>query len=157
MPNPASAGSACAVALGVALALLAAPLPAAGQRLIVSFSVPSGPPVGTFSVITQSIDLGTGLAEFHRVVAVRAGFGSHDALGSEVATSLAIGVEGHGLRRQVDAVGTFLDGVFEDTPSSGGSGTTGGGSGTTTPPGGTPTDGFSTLGVPGPQPAARPV
>lgn len=58
---------------------------------------------------------------------------------------------------QVDAVGTFLDGVFDDTPSSGGSGTTGGGSGTTTPPGGTPTDGFSTLGVPGSEPAARPV
>lgn len=58
---------------------------------------------------------------------------------------------------QVDAVGTFLDGVFDDTPNGGGSGTTGGGPGTTTPPGGTPTDGFSTLGVPGAQPAARPV
>lgn len=58
---------------------------------------------------------------------------------------------------QVDAVGTFLDGVFDDSPNGGGSGTTGGGTGTTTPPGGTPTDGFSTLGVLVPEPAARPV
>ncbi len=58
---------------------------------------------------------------------------------------------------QVDAVGTFLDGVFDDTPSSGDGGTSGGGTSTTIPPGGTPTDGFSTLGVPVPDPAARPV
>lgn len=63
---------------------------------------------------------------------------------------------------QLSAVGTFLDGVFDDNPNSGG--TTGGGGGTpgtTTPPGGTPTDGFSTLQVLVPQPvtdpAARPV
>ncbi|MEZ5412355.1 MAG: hypothetical protein R2761_30255 [Acidimicrobiales bacterium] len=57
---------------------------------------------------------------------------------------------------QVDAVGTFLDGVFDDDPSSGPA-TGGGGTGTTTPPGGTPADGFSTLQVLVPQPAARPV
>ena len=64
MPHQSSSRASGAVALGVALALLAAPLPAAGQRLIVSYSVPSGLPFGTFSVITQSIDLGTGLAEW---------------------------------------------------------------------------------------------
>ncbi len=65
--------------------------------------------------------------------------------------------------KQVSAVGTFLDGVFDDAPNSGGDGgaTTGGGAGgttgTTTPPGGTPADGFSTLRVLVPEPAARPV
>lgn len=52
------------------VALLAAPLPAAGQRLIVSYSVPSGS-FGTSSVITQSIDLATGLAEWTEPDAVQ--------------------------------------------------------------------------------------
>jgi len=60
--------------------------------------------------------------------------------------------------RQAEAVGTFLDGVFDDGPNSGTTnGGGGGGTGTTTPPGGTPADGFSTLQVLVPGPAARPV
>ncbi len=62
MPHRSSSWAAGAIAFGVALALLAAPLPAAAQRLVVSYS-----PGGFFTPpATQSWDIATGRLEWSR-------------------------------------------------------------------------------------------